>query len=207
MGKRMKHNCLAGGFTIIEMIIVIVIVVIVAGIAFPVYINAKEKGRQSQCLSNLRQLGQACLMYAKENDDVLPPYCNSLAFPGWDLSGDRSGGIPSPEKLCASLKLYINNDSIFFCPSDPYAGKELPLWGKRLTSYNYTFKRDGSLTVNGYKSPSGTMISPSTYSIIYDARIWIAPTKSSERTVYTIKHLGSRNCVYLDGHTDTFPVR
>jgi len=56
------------GFTLIELLVVIAIIGILAGLLFPVFQKAREKGRQASCLSNVRQLSLAMLMYAEDND-------------------------------------------------------------------------------------------------------------------------------------------
>ncbi|MHB9026070.1 MAG: type II secretion system protein [Armatimonadota bacterium] len=63
-----------GGFTMIEVLVVLAIIAILAAIIFPVYSRARERGRQSTCLSNQRQLAVALLLYASDNE----------AFPGID---------------------------------------------------------------------------------------------------------------------------
>ena len=45
---------------------------IIAAILFPVFAMAREKARQSSCMSNEKQIGLALLQYSQDNDEVLP---------------------------------------------------------------------------------------------------------------------------------------
>jgi len=72
----MHHNksTQKNGFTLIELLVVIAIIAILAAVLFPVFVQAKAKARQVSCLSNLKQLGLAMLMYVQDYDDTFPPF-------------------------------------------------------------------------------------------------------------------------------------
>jgi len=57
------------GFTLIELLVVIAIIAILAAILFPVFAQAREKARQTSCLSNMKQLGTAAMMYVQDYDE------------------------------------------------------------------------------------------------------------------------------------------
>lgn len=60
------------GFTLIELLVVIAIIAILAAILFPVFAQAREKARQTTCLSNLKQVGLGVLMYTQDYDETFP---------------------------------------------------------------------------------------------------------------------------------------
>src|SRR5579871_2078324 len=58
------------GFTLIELLVVIAIIAILVSILFPVFAQAREKARGASCVSNLRQITAAALMYSQDYDET-----------------------------------------------------------------------------------------------------------------------------------------
>ena len=100
------------GFTLIELLVVIAIIAILAAILFPVFAKAREKARQSTCLSNVKQLSLAVLQYAQDYDEMLNScYAGSggnATIRRWYYQGPTNPGMLYP---------YINNAQVFDCPS------------------------------------------------------------------------------------------
>ncbi|MEI6431127.1 MAG: DUF1559 domain-containing protein [bacterium] len=69
---KVKASTLKKAFTLIELLVVIAIIAILAAILFPVFAQAREKARQTSCLSNLKQIGLAAMMYVQDYDERFP---------------------------------------------------------------------------------------------------------------------------------------
>src|SRR5438094_2850691 len=68
----MKYSQQQRAFTLIELLVVISIIAILAGIALPVFSQVQEKGAQTKALSNAKQIGLGCKLYAADHDGLFP---------------------------------------------------------------------------------------------------------------------------------------
>ena len=92
-------NCSHRAFTLLEILIVLAIIGLLAALIFPVLGRAREAGRRSACISNLRQIGLAFQLYEQDHRKRLP---------------SRLSGI---------YPAYLNDARLFLCPSDRTRGQ------------------------------------------------------------------------------------
>lgn len=92
-------------FTLIELLVVIAVIGILAGLLLPVLSRAKEAGRTAVCVSNLRQIGQASMVYSTDFNGHLP------SFRDWLYT--------TPVALTSgTLYAYIDGPGVYQCPTD-----------------------------------------------------------------------------------------
>ncbi len=102
------------GFTLIELLVVIAIIAILAAILFPVFARAREKARQSTCVSNQRQIAANVMMYTQDHEETLPTTTTVWS----DIKSDPGILIcPTAGKLVTNGYMY--NDTIDYTTGKP----------------------------------------------------------------------------------------
>jgi prepilin-type N-terminal cleavage/methylation domain-containing protein/prepilin-type processing-associated H-X9-DG protein len=104
------------GFTLIELLVVIAIIAIVAAFLFPVFAMARERARMSACVSNMRQIGSALMMYVQDYDETFP----YIRFQGTNVMPPCPKGIQCYVWKNA-IRPYLKSLDVFACPSNPYS--------------------------------------------------------------------------------------
>ena len=104
-------------FTLIELLVVIAIIAILAAILFPVFARAKEAAKRTVCLSNVKQVVLATLMYEADEEDRLPDRRDLKR----DLRGTETWAWPpsDPRGGWAAVVLapYVKSRDLWSCPS------------------------------------------------------------------------------------------
>jgi prepilin-type processing-associated H-X9-DG protein len=95
---------------LIELLVVIAIIAILAAILFPVFSRAREKARQTQCLSNMKQLAMALMMYLQDWDERFPGIGNH----GYGYGPEANNPYALPH---GKIYPYVKNVGVYDCPS------------------------------------------------------------------------------------------
>jgi prepilin-type N-terminal cleavage/methylation domain-containing protein/prepilin-type processing-associated H-X9-DG protein len=104
------HSNHRRGFTLVELLVVISIIAVLSSILFPVFAQAKEAANRTACMSNMRQVVSAQIMYQTDDDGAIEELT-----PGGCV-GD-AGLIGTPSTWMELLLPYAKSKNIFLCPS------------------------------------------------------------------------------------------
>lgn len=209
-------------FSLIELLVVIAVLAILAGFLFPVFAQARDRGRAAACLSNLRQIGMAAMMYAQDYDEIYPKVLEDYLCPlgaYWGLNAAGTGFCP----WHALIQPYLKSLNILQCPSSS--------WRNTLTAYDgitYPLVIGGNYAMNqvfGYRE--GPTVSLATVEQPADT-IFALDAWELRHVTYTMRplqfnlnptpdypgdyepadrHAGGNNVVFADGHAHWLSAR
>jgi prepilin-type N-terminal cleavage/methylation domain-containing protein len=141
-GRRRSDRC---AFTLVELLVVIGIIAVLISIIFPVMSRMRNSARVVACQSNVRQLVQASMAYAADNDGILPlpnlKAQDSPTTPGWLYQNSPTTAPPPPPPPAPPLSpvqlgvlwKYLNSGDVYHCPLD--SGPWSATSTETLTSY------------------------------------------------------------------------
>jgi prepilin-type processing-associated H-X9-DG protein/prepilin-type N-terminal cleavage/methylation domain-containing protein len=189
----------AGGFTLIETMVVVTIIMILAAIIYPVYEVVNKRAETIHCANNIHHLATAVGLYAEDHDGVLVPARTSAGPPGtlgtsWDVL----------------LLPYHNVKELYLCLAD-----QTPNWATSTVCYNHGYGINLDLTmVGGYNgsalsqadidSPSQTIIF---FEILGSARALGSSYSTHKLTRVDTRHNTGCNFAFVDGHVKWYHPR
>jgi prepilin-type N-terminal cleavage/methylation domain-containing protein len=165
------------GFTLIELLVVIAIIAILAALLLPALSAAKDRAKGIKCISNMKQLQLAAILYGSNNEDKMPANVTLgsgvAGSPNWVagvFASPANNGVAEAPSGCAinpfylgvqgktggnpvvtlagTIGIYANAADVYHCPADTYID---PTWHKlRVRSCSANANVDGTGAGNGH---------------------------------------------------------
>lgn len=211
------HKSSRVGFTLIELLVVIAIIAILAAILFPVFAQARAKARQTSCLSNTRQLGNALMMYIQDFDetivlndngplytlywnDLLIPYIKTEGvFQCPDVDNGNYGFISPPQRRST----YVVNNVYYYSAQlgQLFEHTNIASLASIEDNAGTVFCADGGLKdFSGWYGPQVV----GTLTVMPDAK---PPRIQSGQSSFVARHNNGLNVAFFDGHSKWLGIK
>jgi len=205
------------GFTLIELLVVIAVIALLMAILIPVLKRAKEAGRRAACLSNLKQLMLAWIMYADANEDKI--VSGAAGDPGawvgkcWD-DGYADGKLLPQDLQIAAIKgekaaeggallwPYLKNIELYKCPTG-YRG-EMLTYAISDSMNGYFREATKNIVIKNrtqIRRPQDRMVfvdegfaTPDSYAVFYNSEAWWDSPM--------VRHGDGATFGFADGHSE-----
>ena len=183
---RLRHHHTRSAFTLVELLVVIGIIATLVAILLPTLGRAREAARAANCLSNLRQINTAFMLFAHDNKGYLPQVGGAGASTDkFDINGVSTtvnirwfGGLyGTPQKFhapAAMLARYWGTANVGGCPSFGVGDVFRPQYGPVDYAYNSLYARHkewaaGGLEKNGRGVKLSRIRKSSEKALVWDA--------------------------------------
>lgn len=147
MTGKIEVNRRAGGFTLVELLVVIVIIAILAAMLLPALSAAKQKAQQIRCVSNHKQMVLAWSMYKADNNGLLvvDDPLGGTNFPSWVYGNMLNATEATNIALIKAGLLFpqVTNPEVYRCPADPTQNARSYSMQPELASYKDGSRWDG----------------------------------------------------------------
>lgn len=195
------------GFTLIELLVVIAIISLLAAMLFAAFSRARENGRKTSCLSNMKQIQVAIMQYSDVNDETMP-----LTFADFEPANNTWEPAKGEKGWVEAIQPQIQNLQVFNCPSDSSTATS----SASTTQCDYAYNSALGFSAGGARIPRimADISNPASTILLLEAvpgdatnsapavRNKTGPMTGANAFTNTklARHLGGSNLVFVDGH-------